>query len=107
METPRPTGFPFSASAKTEEETSNTNGRAKISRFLSKKPLEAPGEAKQDHKEEILTSKKRNRILSFGEPRISSPKNLEIPLTLEGDGLGKKRSFVIAINLEELEPKVD
>ena len=28
-------------------------------------------------------------------------------VTLDGDGTGKKRSFLIAINLEELETKID
>ena len=107
IETPRPAGIPYSASAKTEGETSNTMGRSVISHPMSKKTLEPPGGEDEEHKEGILTSKQKIKTLSFGDPRLSSPKNLEIPLTLEVDGLGKKRSFVLAIKLEELEPKVD
>jgi signal recognition particle receptor subunit beta len=107
IETPRLAGIPSSAAAKTEGEASNTSGRSITSSFLNKKTLEPPGEEYEEHEEEILASKQKNRILSFGEPRLSSPKNLEIPLTLEVDDLGKKRSFVMAIKLEELEPKGD
>ena len=104
METPRLNGLAFSPSAKTERETSNTDGLSKISRLLGRKMPEAAKEAKENHPSR---SRQKNRVLSFGVPRVSSPKNLEIPLTLEEDGVGKKRSFVIAINLEELEQKID
>lgn len=107
IETPRPARILSSASAKTEGETSNTGGRSIISPTLSKKKLEPTGEEDEERKEQILISMQKTRTLSFGEPRVSSPKNLEIPLTLEVNGLGKKRSFVLAIKLEELEPKVD
>jgi signal recognition particle receptor subunit beta len=106
IETPRPARIQFSAAAKPEGETSNTGHKSLISRLSGKKKPEPPAEADEEHKKEILTSKQKTRILSFGEPRVTSPNNLEIPLTLEVDGLGKKRSFVIAIKLEELEPKV-
>ena len=107
IETPRPARILSSASAKTEGETSNTMGRSVISHPMSKKTLEPTGEEDEERKEQILISMQKTRTLSFGEPRVSSPKNLEIPLTLEVNGLGKKRSFVLAIKLEELEPKVD
>jgi signal recognition particle receptor subunit beta len=107
IQIPRPAGIPFSAAAKPEGETSDTGGKSIISRILSKKKLEPPAEVDEEHKKEILTSKQKTRILSFGEPRVSSPNNLEIPLTLEVGGPGKERSFVIAIRLEELKPKVD
>ena len=104
IETPQAAGIPSTASAKTEGVTSNTGGRSIINRLLNKKTPEPPGQENDEHKEDLLTSKQKNGILSFGEPRVSSSNHLEIPLTLGTDGLGKKRSFVIAINLEELEP---
>jgi signal recognition particle receptor subunit beta len=104
VETPRAAGIPSTASAKTEGETSHTGGRSIINRLFSQKTPEPPGQEYDGHKEALLTSKPKNRILSFGEPRISSSNHLEIPLTLGTDGPGKKRSFVIAIKLEELEP---
>jgi len=111
IETHRPAKIPLSATAKPEGETrattSNAGGKSIINRLLTKKRLEPPAAAKEEHKKDILTSKKKTRISSFGEPRVSSPTNLEIPLTLELDGSGKKRSFVISIKLEELEPKAD
>jgi len=107
IETPRPAEIPYSASAKTEGETSHSCGGSIVSRLFGKKTPQPPGEEDEEHKKEILPSKKKIGTLSFGEPRVSSPENLEIPLTLEADDLGEKRSFVIAIKLEELEPKVD
>jgi len=107
IETPRQAGIPSSAAAKAEGETSNPSGRSITSRFLDKKTLEPPGEEYEEPRERILTSNQKNKALLFGDPRLSSPKNLEIPLTLEVDGHGKKRSFVISIQLEELEPKVE
>jgi len=107
IEAVRPAGMPFPAAAKPAEEKSNTAPKSLISRITGKKKTEHSVKADEDHKREILTSKQKTRILSFGEPRVSSSNNLEIPLTLEVDGSGKRRSFVIAIKLEELEPKVD
>jgi hypothetical protein len=107
IETPRPTGIRSSAAARTEGETSTTSEESITSRFLGKKTLEPTGEESEGPKEGILPSKQKTKTLSFGAPRLSSPKNLEIPLTLDEDGSGEKRSFVIAIKLEELEPIVD
>jgi hypothetical protein len=111
IERPRPAKIPLPAPPNPAGETHTTagspGGKSIINRLLSKKKLEPPAAAKEEHKKDILTSKKKTRISSFGEPRVSSPTNLEIPLTLELDGSGKKRSFVISIKLEELEPKAD
>ena len=111
VETHRPAKIPLSATPSPVGEThttaGNPGGKSIINRLLTKKKLESPAAAKEEHKKDILTSKKKTRISSFGEPRVSSPTNLEIPLTLELDGSGKKRSFVISIKLEELEPKAD
>lgn len=104
VETPRAAGIPSTTSAKTEGETSNTGGRSIINRLLNKKTPEPPGQEYDEQKEDLLTSKQKNTIPSFGKPRVSSSNHLEIPLTLGTDGLGKKRSFVIEIKLEELEP---
>jgi mutual gliding-motility protein MglA len=104
IEIPQPAGISSTASAKTAGVTSNPGGRSIISRLFNQKTPEPPGQEYDEHKEDFLTSKPKNRILSFGEPRVFLSNRLEIPLTLGTDGLGKKRSFVIAINLEELEP---
>jgi signal recognition particle receptor subunit beta len=106
-ETPRPAKIPLSTSTNPEGETSDPASKSLISRILNKKKLESPASPKEENKKEVSTSKEKTRILSFGEPRLSSPDKLELPLTLEVNGPGKKRSFVIAIKLEELEPKAD
>jgi signal recognition particle receptor subunit beta len=49
------------------------------------------------------------RILSCGEPRISSPEHLEIPVRIELNGLAKPVLFNInvAIHLEKIDGKID
>lgn len=51
--------------------------------------------------------KEKLRILSCGQPRISTPSSLEIPLTLEVEGLGKSLTFNLAIKLEQLDQKIN
>jgi len=54
-------------------------------------------------------AKESLRILSCGQPRVSSPGSVEIPLTLEVDG--SKNSGPLSINLsiklESIEPEID
>jgi signal recognition particle receptor subunit beta len=51
----------------------------------------------------------RVRILSCGQPRVSSPGSVEIPLTLEVEGAEKSISvnLNLSLKLESLEPKLD
>lgn len=107
IQTPPAADIPSTASAKTVGETSAAGGRSIFKRLLNKKTPEPSGQEYDKPKEDLLTPRQKNRILSLGEPRLSSSDHLEIPLTVGTDGVGEKRSFVIAINLEELEPKRD
>jgi hypothetical protein len=107
IETPPPAGIPSLAGAKAKGETSAPGGKSIIRRILGEKKPEPPAEAEEEHKEKILTSEQKMRILSFGEPRASSPMTLEIPLNVEVDGPGKNQSFILAIKLEQLDPKVN
>jgi len=54
-------------------------------------------------------AKESLRILSCGQPRISSPGSVEIPLTLELDGAGNSGplSINLSIKLESIEPEID
>jgi hypothetical protein len=45
--------------------------------------------------------------LASEKPRLSSSNSLEIPLTLEIDGLQNPLSFILKIKLEKIEPKID
>jgi signal recognition particle receptor subunit beta len=49
------------------------------------------------------------RIVSCGQPRLSSPGSVEIPLTLALDGAedGSPLSFNLSIKLESIEPEID
>ncbi len=44
----------------------------------------------------------KTRIVSCGQPRILPPHNIQIPLTMEIDGLKKSYSVNLAINIKEL-----
>jgi mutual gliding-motility protein MglA len=66
----------------------------KIDRGVAKKPAPA---------------RERVKILSCGQPRVSSPGSVEIPLTLEVEGAEKSIpvNLNLSIKLESLEPKLD
>jgi hypothetical protein len=54
-------------------------------------------------------AKESLRILSCGQPRVSSPGSVEIPLTLELNGAGNSSplSINLSIKLESIEPEID
>jgi signal recognition particle receptor subunit beta len=56
-----------------------------------------------------FAAKEGLRILSCGQPRVSSPGSVEIPLTLEVDGSENSRPLNInlSIKLESIEPEID
>lgn len=55
------------------------------------------------------TAKESLRILSCGQPRVSSPGSVEIPLTLELNGAENSGplSINLSIKLESIEPEID
>jgi hypothetical protein len=77
-----------------------------LGRPFDKKMPEPPLRAEGGLDKKIPVAKDRLRILSCGQPRVSPPSGLEIPLTLEIEGVGKTLSFNLAIKLEQLDPKV-
>jgi hypothetical protein len=54
-------------------------------------------------------AKESLRILSCGQPRVSSPGSVEIPLTLELNGAENSGplSINLSIKLESIEPEID
>ena len=107
IETPRLAKIPSLTGAEPKGETGRIVTKSLISRILGKKKLEPSAKVDEEHKEKILASKEKMRIFFSAEPRVSSPNSLEIPLTLEIDGHRKTLSFILAIKLEQLKPKVD
>jgi len=83
-----------------------TGARSILSRVAEKKMPNPPTKAEEGREEMVPPAKEQLRILSCGQPRISTPSSLEIPLTLEVDGLGKSLTFNLAIKLEQLEKKI-
>jgi hypothetical protein len=69
-----------------------------------KQPDRGVGVAKK-----TAAAKESLRILSCGQPRVSSPGSVEIPLTLELDGAGNSGllSINLSIKLESIEPEID
>ena len=57
--------------------------------------------------EPVSRANEKTRIISCGQPRIFPPDSLQIPLTMEIDGLTKSYSVNIAINIKELTRETD
>jgi hypothetical protein len=105
-ESSRPARIPPIPGAKPQEEISPPGGRPVVGRAFDKKMPEPPHKTQGELERKIPVVKERLRILSCGQPRVSPPSGLEIPLTLEVEGVGKTLSFNLAIKLEQLDPKV-
>jgi signal recognition particle receptor subunit beta len=105
-ESPRPVRMPPIEGAKSGEETSPASGRAVLGRLFDKKKPEPPTKPEEEGARKVSPVKETIRILSCGQPRVSSPNSLEIPLTLEVDSSGKSLSVNLAIKLEQLDQKV-
>jgi hypothetical protein len=91
---------------RSREETSPASGRAVLGRVFDKKKPEPPAKPEEEGARKVSAVKEIIRILSCGQPRVSSPNSLEIPLTLEVDSSGKSLSVTLAIKVEHLDPKV-
>jgi hypothetical protein len=105
-ESPRPARIPPIPGAKPKEEISPTGGRTILGRPLDTKMPEPPLRTEEGLDKNIPAAKDRLRILSCGQPHVSPPSCLEIPLTLEIEGVRKTLSFNLAIKLEQVDPKV-
>jgi hypothetical protein len=57
--------------------------------------------------EPVSRANEKTRIISCGQPRIFPPDSIQIPLTMEIDGLTKSYSVNIAINIKELTRETD
>jgi signal recognition particle receptor subunit beta len=105
-EIPRPTRMVPAPVVRPAGEMNPTGARSILSRVAEKKMPEPPPKAEEEGEEMMPPAKGKLRILSCGQPRISTPSSLEIPLTLEVDGLGKSLTFNLAIKLEQLDQKI-
>jgi signal recognition particle receptor subunit beta len=86
----------------------NPTGARSIFRPVAEKKMpEPPPRPEEEAEEVVFPVKEKLRIISCGRPRISTPSSLEIPLTLEVDGLGKSLTISLAIKLEQLEQKIN
>lgn len=105
-ETPKPTRASPSPVVIPTAEINPTGARSILSRVAEKKMPEPPPKADEEGEEMMPPAKEKLRILSCGQPRISPPSSLEIPLTVEVDGFGKSVTFNLAIKLEQLDQKI-
>ena len=90
---------------KSEEEKKKAGGRTLFSWMFEKKKQESPPPVEEAGKTGLAGGEKL-RMISFGQPRISSPRSLQIPLTMEVEGLEKPLSFNLSIHLEPFDPNV-
>jgi mutual gliding-motility protein MglA len=105
-EPPKPTRMSPAPAARPAAEMNPTGARSILSRVSEKKMPEPPARDEGEGEGIIPHAKEKLRILSCGQPRISTPSSLEIPLTLEVDGFGKSLTFNLAIKLEQLDQKI-
>jgi len=90
---------------KSEEEKKKAGGRTLFSWMFEKKKQESSPPLEEAGKTGLAGGEKV-RIISCGQPRISSPRSLQIPLTMEVEGLEKPLSFNLSIHLEPFDPNV-
>jgi len=106
-ETPRRTGGVSPAPViRPAGEINATGVRSILSRVAEKKMPEPPPKAEERGEEMMPPAKEKLRILSCGQPRISTPSTMEIPLTVEVDESGKSLTFNLAIKLEQVDQKI-
>jgi len=105
VELPSPSRVAPSPGAKPAEEMNQTGSRSILSRVVEKKMPELSLQIEEEGGKISSPAKEKLRILSCGQPRISTPSSLEIPLTLEVEGLGKSLTFNLAIKLEQFDQK--
>ncbi len=105
-EPPRPNRISPGPVVRPAGEMNPTGVRPILSRVAEKKMPDPIPKAEEEEEEMMPPAKEKLRILSFGQPRISTPSSLEIPLTLEVDGLGKSLTFNLVIKLEQIDQKI-
>jgi hypothetical protein len=105
-EPPRPNRMTPGPVVRPAGEMNPTGVGSILSRVAEKKMPEPPPKAEEEGEGIMPPAKEKLRILSCGQPRISRPSSLEIPLTLEVDGLGKSLTFNLTIKLEQLDQKI-
>jgi mutual gliding-motility protein MglA len=107
-ETP-PAGKTTAPAAERVEGEKKDSSPALASRTLEKKKQELPLKFDREAGKKAPVTKETVRVLSCGQPRVSSSGSLEIPLTLEV--ATSERSFPLNINLsiklDQIDPKVD
>ena len=105
-EPPKPTRMSPGPIVRPVGEVNPAGARSIFNRVAEKKMSEPQPKAGEAGAGMMPPAKEKLRILSCGQPRISSPSSLEIPLTLEVDGFGKSLTFNLAIKLEQLDQKI-
>ena len=85
------------------EEEKKSPGAGILSRTPEKKKPEISFKVDKGPGKKPSPGKEKIRILSCGQPRVSSPSSLEVPVTLEVEGAEKTIPFNINLSIK-LEP---
>ncbi len=94
---------------KPEEEKKAAEPLFAAGKTLEKKKQEFSFKPEKGLAKKTTPAREIVKILSCGQPRVSSPSSLEIPLTLEVAGVDRNipLNINLSIKLESLEPKLD
>jgi mutual gliding-motility protein MglA len=81
--------------------------RSFLSRMFERRKAESIPKAEEEPVEKAAQPTEKLRIISCGQPRISPPAGLEIPLLLKVDGQERSLSFTLKIQLDPTGPKTE
>lgn len=81
--------------------------RSFLGRMFERRKAESIPNAEEEPVEKTAQPTEKLRIISCGQPRISPPAGLEIPLLLKVDGQERSLSFTLKIQLDPTGPKME
>ncbi len=81
--------------------------RSFLGRMFERRKAESIPNAEEEPVEKAAQPTEKLRIISCGQPRISPPAGVEIPLLLKVDGQERSLSFTLKIQLDPTGPKME
>ena len=107
--TPKISPLPLERPLKSEAEKKATEPLSAAEKTLERKKQELSFNLDKGAAKKTFPARETVKIHSCGQPRVSSPSSLEIPLILEVEGVDRNipLNINLSIKLESLEPKLD
>jgi hypothetical protein len=106
---PKISPLPLERPLKSEAEKKATEPLSAAEKTLERKKQELSFNLDKGAAKKTFPARETVKIHSCGQPRVSSPSSLEIPLILEVEGVDRNipLNINLSIKLESLEPKLD